>query len=144
MPDPLTVIGDTQATDYTVSIDVVSLSLNASGGDYVQLCGRLLGNGTLWNFKAAPPPAVCLVVLANTSSSLFTWQLRIGAQTKETGSISASEKFQLAISFSGQKIAATVNGKQVTSLSDSTFAYGLAAVGSGWHDAYFDNFAIEL
>ena len=52
---------------------------------------------------------------------------------------------RLSISFNGNRVAASINGTRVVSHvdSNSTYTAGLAAVGSGWHLAAFDDFHAE-
>ena len=53
---------------------------------------------------------------------------------------------RLSISFVSSTVSASINGTQVVSFTDEnrTFTEGLAAIGSGWHLAAFDDFeAVE-
>jgi hypothetical protein len=51
--------------------------------------------------------------------------------------------YRLSLSFAGTKVTVSVNGTNITSLSDKTYSHGLAAIGSGWHLASFDDFAVR-
>lgn len=42
----------------------------------------------------------------------------------------------------GTSIRASINGKQVAKVVDSTYGNGMAALGSGWHPAYFKSFEV--
>ena len=42
----------------------------------------------------------------------------------------------------GTSIRASINGEQVATVTDLTFANGMAALGSGWHPAYFKSFEV--
>jgi len=136
--DPITVIGATSSGNYTVS--VLCQSPPTSG--YVQICGRLFGNNSLWNFHPQPPPAVCLL-LNSTTNDTTLWELRIGALVHGVGSLQSADAHTLQLSFAGKQINATIDSVGVASLFDSTYPYGLAALGSGYHEAFFDDFAIK-
>ena len=51
---------------------------------------------------------------------------------------------KLSLTFKGQQISVGINGKQVASLTDTAFKSGMAAIGSGWHHAAFDNFTASI
>ena len=48
----------------------------------------------------------------------------------------------LQLAMAGTSIRASINGVQVAKVTDSTFANGMAALGSGWHPAYFKSFQV--
>ena len=48
----------------------------------------------------------------------------------------------LSVTMVGSKITASVDGKVVAAVTDTTHLHGMAAVGSGWHLAYFDDFSL--
>ena len=43
---------------------------------------------------------------------------------------------------SGKNVTARLDGSVLAQVEDSSSAYGMAAVGSGWHLSYFDNFTV--
>ena len=45
----------------------------------------------------------------------------------------------------GNVVSGSVDGNVVGSVTDTkgTYAYGMVAVGSGWHVAYYDNFSVS-
>jgi hypothetical protein len=48
----------------------------------------------------------------------------------------------LRLTVHGTTVSGLVDGKQVGSVRDSTFTHGMVAVGSGWHEACFDDFVV--
>lgn len=50
---------------------------------------------------------------------------------------------QLGLQFSGSKISAYANGLLLTNLTDTTYLKGMAGLGSGRNQAWFDDFSIE-
>jgi hypothetical protein len=52
--------------------------------------------------------------------------------------------YHLALTASGQSVSARLNGATLASVAgDGSSAYGMAAFGSGWHTAWFDDFAVQ-
>ena len=49
----------------------------------------------------------------------------------------------MAMRFAGSKITLAVDGTEVTTGEDNTFAAGMAGLGTGWNCARFDNFAVR-
>jgi hypothetical protein len=43
----------------------------------------------------------------------------------------------------GSRITAFLDNVTLATLTDTSSSYGMAAVGSGWHVAYFQNFAVR-
>ena len=73
------------------------------------------------------------------------WELATGPThgvvlANGTAVISGWTALQLAMA--GTSIRASINGVQVAKVTDSTFANGMAALGSGWHPAYFKSFQV--
>ena len=73
------------------------------------------------------------------------WELATGPThevilANGTAIISGWTTLQLATV--GTSIRASINGKQVAKVVDSTYGNGMAALGSGWHPAYFKSFEV--
>jgi hypothetical protein len=105
----------------------------------VQVCGRITQFAGLNGAQAMP--GYCLQVdarggwtLVSDSAPLATGML--------PGPFNASSTHRLSLSMAGDVITAAVGGVQLTSVVDKSYAVGNAAVGSGWHVAAFDNFAV--
>jgi hypothetical protein len=56
--------------------------------------------------------------------------------------LSAAGWVRLSLSFKGSKVTAALNGEQIATVSSTTFTAGMAAVGSGWHTAAFDDVSV--
>lgn len=48
----------------------------------------------------------------------------------------------LSLRMSGSSLTPSVNGKALGVYKDSAFTAGMAALGCGWHEAYFDRFSV--
>ena len=49
----------------------------------------------------------------------------------------------LKLDVNGTKLTGTVDGVVVGTVDDATFSHGMAAIGCGWHQAYFDDFFVS-
>jgi hypothetical protein len=111
---------------------------------YIQLCGRLTGYS---GFKLQVVPAYCMQVHANG-----TWALTAGPAkgVVATGAVGVpggwdpSHLTAYTLSLNGNTLTATAGGALLGSYTDddATYAVGLAAVGSGYHYATFDDFRV--
>ena len=106
---------------------------------YVQVCGRITSfNG----FNAIDKmPGYCIKL--NTAGN---WTLVVGGAPVTSGTVplpfDPTSPHRLALSFAGTIVTATIDAQVVASVNDATFSRGNAALGSGWHVAGFDNFAV--
>lgn len=50
---------------------------------------------------------------------------------------------QVTLEAVGDQLSARVDDQLLTTTSDSTWSQGWAAIGSGWHEAFFDDFSLE-
>lgn len=119
---------------------------------FVRVCGRISAfkpNGT-------PPQGYCLIVDSNS-----TWFLAEGGSPGPNGrdkpnviatgqlpargqrSTEAAAWLTLSLEMSGSKITPSVDGKSLGTVETDTFKHGMAAVGSGWHKSYFDDFVLK-
>ena len=139
-PDPITVIGSANWTDYYVSCGM-RLDDVGSTGQYLVLCGRLAS----WAKLDSQPiiPAYCLNVSASGQ-----WRFTAGdpASPLAVGRISgynAARWHTLQFYFSGRTFKGLFDSSLLFSLADTTFSQGAVAIGSGFHIAYFRNFFVS-
>jgi hypothetical protein len=140
--DPLTVIGYNKYKDYSVSVN--ALLTEAKQGVYVAISGRI-GPDSFDARRYGFPPGYTIQL-----ESTGHWWVWLGTQKGQstqlaTGMVSFSiNKWQnLEINFKGNNITVHFNGGQIWTGLDQTYPQGLAALGSGLHYAYFDNFKIN-
>jgi hypothetical protein len=57
--------------------------------------------------------------------------------------VRAGEFHTAAVGARGGAVTASWDGALLASITDGSSGYGMAAVGSGWHEAWFDNFSVE-
>jgi hypothetical protein len=103
-----------------------------------------------------PPPAgYCLIVDSNNSWFLSNGGKSYGTRDMpyvlasgslgEEAVVAGGRWHTLQLDLVGTKVTGTVDGKVVGQVNDrnATFTYGMVAIGSGWHVAYFDNFTVN-
>jgi galactosylceramidase len=146
---PYTIVGDKTWKDYEVSVDT---SIDSAGGS-AMLLGRIAGVGTgfgtgfsayfmtldatgAWGFNAGTGAD------ANNATQLSK------SLASGTVALAAGSWHNMKLVFSGTSIQGLVDGAQVFSVTDTTFALG--QVGLGTHNdfgvytkAYFDNLIVN-
>ncbi|HUD99727.1 MAG TPA: LamG-like jellyroll fold domain-containing protein [Bryobacteraceae bacterium] len=138
-PNPFTYLGDAKWADYTVAVDAM-----LPGEGEVALVGRIDSADFFQDGKALWPSGYVLTVRGNGHWELLGTKFK--ADTKKlasgTGSFPAGTWHHLAMTFRGSTISASLDGKSLAQLSDTTHVNGMAGFGTGWNLASFDNFSI--
>jgi hypothetical protein len=132
--DPNSILGNVQWTGYHVDSDVL---LPATG--YAAIYGRVASVTS--NYVSGYG-----LHLADNGN----WQLVVGSSngssstTLASGTVAMSLNtwHHLTLSFADSTITAGIDGQTVATANDTTYGSGMAAVGSGWNEAQFSNFAI--
>ena len=116
----------------------------------VKVCARI----STFKPDGEPPQGYCLVLdstgawflvaggKAGPSSDL--WTVLASGKTKG-GAKGAGGWHKLQLKVAGSTLTGTVDGETVGSTTDASnrFAHGMIAIGSGWHEAAFDNFSVS-
>lgn len=131
--------------------------------NYVQICSRVTKAG--WNTElAATPEGYCLVVGEAEDASSPTkvvWTITAGTDTSEitpfilaSGTLDSSfdpaswHSLNLTVQGSPARVFCTIDGVDVVQgcmVDDrNTFQNGLVLLGSGYHEAWFDDFYVGL
>jgi hypothetical protein len=106
---------------------------------YVSVCARVTKYDGF--DAAAPPPGYCVSVNATAGWAATAGSTQLAAGVLN-GGYNSTAPHTLELTVDGTSISASVDGTQLFSVSDSTYTAGLAGVGSGYHFAAFDNFAV--
>jgi len=130
-PLPETVVGDVSWTDYTVAVDARPI-----GEGRVSLYGRIAEVP----FTRDPPEGYGLWLGHDGDWELTRHTNRLAQGRIESGLQGWN---RLALEFRGDLIRASVNGQPVADIQDATYSQGLVGLGSGWHEAEFDNLNVE-
>jgi hypothetical protein len=132
-PEPYTIIGSAKWRNYEVSCDV-----HIQGPGYAAIFGRI--KSSLLSCSD-PPHGYWLKV-----GSGGDWALKAFTSTLAEGTVAfdARRWHKLALTFSGSRITAGIDGVVVKTIEDRTFFEGgMAGLGSGWNIAEFDNFSVR-
>jgi galactosylceramidase len=130
-PEPYTVIGSTVWDNFTVACDVM---VEAVG--YAALYGRV---GKCPQ-SADAPEGYCFRLYDDGAWKLLAVDKELASGRVELGK---NPWHNMAMRFAGSKITLAVDGTEVTTGEDNTFAAGMAGLGTGWNCARFDNFAVR-
>ncbi|MEN3358496.1 MAG: hypothetical protein V7637_2478 [Mycobacteriales bacterium] len=138
LSDAYTLVGDTNWTNYTVSVDAL---LESAG--YVELIGRAFTQGAFnppgldsyrlrisntgaWSIRRVTSAAAVTTLASGTTTAL-------GTNTWHT----------LAFAFTGSTITARVDGATLGTATDASFVRGHVGVASGWnYQTQFDNLSV--
>jgi hypothetical protein len=99
--------------------------------------------------RNGPPPSgyTLKVALSANATAGGAWALQFAGATLAQGVTKAPVLpgvfHTAAVGGKGPTVTASWDGDVLAQISDSKSAYGMAAVGSGWHEAFFDNFKVE-
>jgi hypothetical protein len=139
-PDPFTMLGNAQWTDYEVSSDVM---LTRPG--HVTLLGRIDSANVFAAHHARWPSGYVLLV-----HSTGAWQLLSAGYPRLVTTLASGKArlqrgawHRLKLRFAGPEIQAMIDGARVANLKDESHTHGMVGIGSGWNKAEFDNFAVR-
>jgi len=139
MPDPFTLAGDVQWSDYRIAVDFVM-----KGDGPVTLMGRIDSADVFKDAKALWPSGYVLSIqpdgkwtLSTAAYKVPTKQLASGAMTIDAGKWHHAE-----LSFKGAQISAVCDGKILAAVSDTAHSKGMFALGTAWNRAQFDNLSV--
>ncbi|OXT06732.1 hypothetical protein CE561_09915 [Thermoanaerobacterium thermosaccharolyticum] len=140
-PDPYTILGDLEWSNYSVSCDVnlENPQMSDPTKGYVALGGRTS------DATSNTDIAQCYNIKLMQNGD---WELRKGMSVLESGTLAdfdPSKWYNLKLSFEYNNIKAYINGKIVADYNDTIGAIisGNVLLGSGYHIAKFDNLVVE-
>jgi len=148
-PPPLTILGNSQLwTDYNVTVDVYvpSETLNIDG--YVALFSRI---ETYDTFDNSWPPGYALLLYPTNS----TYQIVKGSEKNNVWKqiikqgnvmLKTNQWHTLSWVCKGNNLLGYLDGGSITGgipVQDSQFTNGMIGLGTGYNQAYFDNFVVS-
>jgi hypothetical protein len=138
LPNPFTLTGDSNWTDYRVGADVFLKSANL-----VAVLGRIDSADVFRDGKAPWPSGYILQLGKDGAWSLISATYKQPTRTLASGTMGApSGWLHLELDFHGDQIRALLNGKQLAEVHDSTHKAGMFALGTDWGRAQFDNLTV--
>ena len=140
LPDPFTLAGDDQWSDYSVDADVRFM-----GPGPVTVMGRIDSADVFQDGKATWPSGYVLSVQSSGKWMLCSAVYKKPTVTLAKGSfvLDPAAWHHLSIRFHGDAINASIDSKPVAAIHDSGHSKGMFAVGTGWQRAQFDNLAVR-
>jgi hypothetical protein len=139
LPDPFTLAGDVDWTDYTVAAD---FAIRPSGA--VTLMGRIDSADVFQGDKVIYPSGYILSVQTDGAWKLVSAAYKKPTVTLASGSaaILPGEWHRFALTFHGNVISALLDGKQLANIGDNSHTHGVVALGTGWNKAQFDKLTV--
>jgi O-glycosyl hydrolase len=138
-PEPYTLMGNADWTDYSVSVDVQVPVKGAA-----TLTGRIDSADTFVEEKAKGPSGYVLSLQADGA-----WQLMARVFNKPdivlakgVVAVQPLSWRHLELSFAGRKITAALDGQRLAETEDTTHTHGMVALGSSWDQVSFDNLRV--
>ncbi len=143
LPDPWTVAGDATWEDYQVDADV-RIGSEGSGEGSAMVLGRIDSPDVFRDGAARLPSGYMLRLHGDGIWELLSTDYGKVAHTLAAGHIApASDSWHhLQLTFRGQEIVASVDGRGVAQVEDSGHTHGMFGIGSEWNRAQFDNLAV--
>ena len=139
LPDPFTLAGDTDWSDYVVSADVHFLSDAPAA-----VMGRIDSSDVFRDGKARWPSGYVLRVKPDGGWELLSAQYKKPVVTLASGTahIDRAKWHHLELRFKGKQIDATLDGAALASVEDDAHSHGMIALGTGWNLIQFDNLRV--
>ncbi len=132
-PDPLTVVGDPNWTNYQVSMDALMEQagyidliggIKSQGGNHVDGYHLHFTNDGSWKLTTAKGGSETILASGTTSFGLNTWH-------------------HLTLKMKAGTVEASIDNKSLATVNDSTFLAGQVGIQvASWINAQFDNFAV--
>ena len=140
LPDPFTLAGDSSWEDYALAIDVQIPRFSAA-----TLIGRIDSANVFKDRAAIYPSGYVLKVNADGHWELLSTQYKqptISLANGDVGDLS-NGWHHIELTFHSRSIAAYLDSKQLSSVTDDSHARGMVALGSDWTPVQFDNLVVS-
>jgi len=139
LPDPFTLAGDAQWKDYRLAADFL-LDTGASA----RLMGRVDSADVFKDDKAQWPSGYVLNFDGDGKWMLMTAAYKVATRTLASGSIvlAGGQWHHAELSFKGTLVTAACDGAVLATVSDTSHAQGMFALGAGWSRTQFDNLSV--
>ena len=116
----------------------------SSAAAFVMVAARI----NVYERNGAPVSGYALSVFASAPASApGTWRLAFAGKTLANGTtatpIVPGAFHRLAVSCAGQSVTASLDGTALATVTDSSSAFGMTAIGSSWSKSWFDNFSVR-
>jgi hypothetical protein len=135
-PDPFTLAGDANWTDYRIAADVRFLSQSPAA-----IIGRIDSANVFEDEKARWPDGYVLRVRPDGGWELLSTAFKKPTVTLASGTtaLNVSQWHHLELSFRGNQIVVSLDDKPLATLESSAHMHGMFALGTEWDHIQFDN-----
>ncbi|MGC2398573.1 MAG: LamG-like jellyroll fold domain-containing protein [Acidobacteriaceae bacterium] len=139
LPDPFTLAGDVNWTDYRVAADILP---DADGP--VTLMGRIDSSDVFKDHKALYPSGYVLSLEPGGKWTLLNSAYKAPARSLASGAVGmpAGTWHHAELAFRGNQVSVYFDGKQVGTATDASHPHGMFAIGTGWNRVQFDNLSV--
>jgi hypothetical protein len=139
LPDPFTLAGNADWTDYTVSADVRFLTAAPAA-----VMGRIDSSDVFKDGHARWPSGYVLRLKPDGAWELLSAEYKKPVVTLASGTarIDRAKWHHLELRFHGKQINATLDGTSLTSVEDGEHSHGMIALGTEWDLIQFDNLRV--
>jgi hypothetical protein len=136
LPDPFTLAGDENWTDYSVSSDVHFLSKAPA-----VVMGRIDSSDVFKDDKARWPSGYVLRLNPNGAWELLSAAYKQPVATLASGAVAldGGQWHRLQLSFRGTLVAALLDGKTLAAVENTAHSHGMFGLGTEWDHTQFDN-----
>lgn len=139
-PDPWTLAGNEQWTNYRLRSNVHFL-----GQGEVMLLGRIDSADVFAGKKAELPSGYVFKIDAAGNWALLCSEYKKPTVSLDQGTlhVDTGKWHTMVLAFQGNRISASLDGKSLASVTDSTHTHGMIGVGTGWNLAQFNHLSVQ-
>ncbi|HUV71273.1 MAG TPA: family 16 glycoside hydrolase [Terracidiphilus sp.] len=139
LPDPFTIAGADNWTDYSVAVDTRFLT-NAPA----TVMGRIDSANVFRDGKSHFPSGYVLRFAPDGSWQLLSAEFKKPTVTLASGlaKIDRNQWHRLQLRFQGKQIVALLDGVSLTTIDNSDHTHGMFALGTEWDHIQFDNLRV--
>jgi len=139
LPDPFTLAGDENWTDYTVQADVRFLSESSAA-----IMGRIDSSDVFRDEKACWPSGYIFRVKPDGTWELISSSYKQAVAVYANGAteLDRQQWHTLELTFHGTAVTASLDGKVLANVEATAHSHGMIGLGSEWHHVQFDNLRV--
>lgn len=140
LPDPWTLAGDVNWTDYRVSAEVHFIGTGSA-----MLLGRIDSADVFQDHSAKLPSGYVLQVTSAGQWRLLSTKYKQPVRTLAQGEIPTNRNkwMRVEMAFHGNQINISLDGKQLASVRDIAHSHGMFGLGTGWNRAQFSDISVS-
>ena len=140
LPNPFTMAGAVEWTDYALGADVLLDAANEA-----TLMGRVDSADVFQDGNMLWPSAYILRLGKNGDWTLLSAKYKTAPRTLASGTVTldAGKWHHLQLQFKSDHIQASLDNQPLTAVQDLSHTHGMIAIGTDWSRAQFDNLSVH-